>query len=142
MHFDAIDRAGRNAQVTAGAFIDDHRMHQFGSTQNGVHRTSLDALGTAYTFGFADKRNLSWRYTTFGVERDDRNAQQLGQLSDGFVAARWAFIDCFAACHAFGIGLAAGMAAPATLCLGQKRINALYQAHAGSRPWLIESVFR
>ena len=56
-HIDAVDRAGLDAEIAAGAFIDNHRVHQLGSTQNRIDRTRLDTLGAANTLVLADVGN-------------------------------------------------------------------------------------
>ena len=53
---DAVDRAGRHAQLTAGAVIGDHGMHQLGGADNRVDGTDLDALGAADAVGLDDPR--------------------------------------------------------------------------------------
>ena len=54
---DAIDRAGRNAQVAAGAQIGQYRMHHFRGPDDGVDRTGLYAFGATDAFGFTDENH-------------------------------------------------------------------------------------
>ncbi|MNN31521.1 hypothetical protein D3C81_1452120 [compost metagenome] len=57
-HFDAVHRARCYAEVATGAFINDHRVHQFGRPDDGIDRAGLNALGATDTLGFADIGNL------------------------------------------------------------------------------------
>ena len=53
-HVDAVDRAGFNAKITAGAFISDHCVHDFRRTQDRIDRAGLNALSAADAFRFSD----------------------------------------------------------------------------------------
>jgi hypothetical protein len=115
-------------------------MHKLRSAKDCVYGTRLDALGAPNTLGFTNERHLGRGRSALDVELDNGDLKQMSQLGDGFVAAGRAFIDRFAARQAFGIRLTAWMAALATLGLWQQGINALDQAHAESRPWVVGSV--
>ncbi|MNE20179.1 hypothetical protein D3C80_1132870 [compost metagenome] len=131
---DAIYRAGRHAQVAACAFSTDHGVHQFGCTNNGIHRAGLDAFGAANAFGFADIGDLGRRATALRVQGYDRHLQQAGQGGDGFVAAWRTFIDRFALGQALCIGLAARVTTFAALGLRQQGVDALNQTHDVNNP--------
>ena len=71
-----VNRAGRNTQVTTGAFTFNNRMHLFGGTENGIYRTSLDTqratdadLLINHYYGFFSM------FTVFFVERFGINTQ-------------------------------------------------------------------
>jgi hypothetical protein len=44
---DAVDGTGRQAQLAAGAFCGDHRMHELRRSDNGIDRARLDAQRAA-----------------------------------------------------------------------------------------------
>ncbi len=108
MHFNAVYRAWRNAQIAASALIDNHGVHQLCSADNGVHGAGLNAFGAANALCFANERNLRRGCTAFHIQPQNRNSKQLCQLGYCFVPARWAFVDGFAAGNALCVGLAAG----------------------------------
>ena len=51
---DTFDRARRDTQIAARAFLRNDGMHLFGSTQDGIDRASLDAQCTADTHVLID----------------------------------------------------------------------------------------
>ena len=55
---DAVDRAGRDAQLAAGAPRRDHRVHELRGADDRVHRAGLDALGAADADRLVDDRDL------------------------------------------------------------------------------------
>jgi hypothetical protein len=134
MHVYAIDRARGHAEVATGAFINNHRVHQFCRTDNGIHWTGLDALGAADAFGFSDVGHLGRGGASLGIKLQDGHGQQLRQSGYGFIAAWRAFVDRFAVGNAFGVGFATWMTALAALGLRQQGIDTLNQAHALTRP--------
>ncbi|MNL04014.1 hypothetical protein D3C87_1245720 [compost metagenome] len=128
-HLDAIHRAGRYTEVATGAFVDDDRVHQFGCTDDGVHRARLDAFGATDALGLADVSDLRGSRTATGVQLQHRHLQQVCQGRDGFAAARRALVDRLTAGDAFGIRLAPGVPALAALGLRQECVDALNQTH-------------
>src|SRR3989338_10208651 len=54
-HVYAVDRAGRHTQVTTRTLGDDHRVHLFCGTENGIDRAGLNTLGTADAFVIANE---------------------------------------------------------------------------------------
>src|SRR5262249_21899735 len=55
-HHDAVDRAGRDAQLAAVALRRDHRVHEIRRADDRVHRARLDALGAADAIFLDDAR--------------------------------------------------------------------------------------
>ena len=129
MHVDAIDRAGRQAKVTAGTFAGDDRVHQLGGANDGVDRAGLDAFGTTDAFGFANVGDLGWCASSLWVRRKQWHLQQHGQRGDGFATAWRALVDGLARSQAFGVGPTAIVAAFAALGLWQQGVDALNQVH-------------
>ncbi|MNS99756.1 hypothetical protein D3C72_1341680 [compost metagenome] len=122
VHDDAVDGAGRHAQVAARTQIRDHRMHLLGGADDGVHGTGLDAQGTADTQRFVDIGDRSRTFEAVdGIERNNFFAQQAGQARDALHAARWALVDVGAAGgYRFRIRAAAVVAAFGALRLRQQ----------------------
>src|SRR5690606_15829778 len=56
-HDDAVDGAGRHAQLATGAQWFDHRVHVLRAADDGVHGTGLDALGAADAVVLDDQRD-------------------------------------------------------------------------------------
>lgn len=129
LHLDAIDRAGRQAQVTAGAFAGNDRVHQLGGADDGIDRAGLDALGATDAFGFANTGDLGRCAAAQRVRRKQWLLEQRCQRSDGFAATWRALVDGPARCQFFGVGPTAIVAAFATLGLWQQGIDALNQIH-------------
>ena len=134
-HVDAVHRAGRHTQVAAGAFIDDHGVHELGRAYDSVDRAGLNAFRAADAFSFANVGDLRRGRATFQIQAQHRQVQQVRQPSNGFITAWWAFVDRLALSNALRIRHAARVSAFATLGLGQQGVDALDQVHglAGSR---------
>ena len=80
----ALHRAGRNAQVAAGAFVTNHGMHLLGRTHDGVHRAGLNAQGAANADLFVDYHHgFFGMLAVLGVQRLGVTAQQVGEGIDG-----------------------------------------------------------
>ncbi|MNP57227.1 hypothetical protein D3C76_1520350 [compost metagenome] len=71
----AVNRAGRHAQVAARAFGADHGVHQLGRADDGVHRAGLDAFGAANAFGFANIGDLRRCMAALVIKFDHRHIQ-------------------------------------------------------------------
>src|SRR5258706_3264045 len=56
-HADAIDGAGRDAQIAAGAEFGNHRVHQLAGADDRVGGASSKAFGAADAGGFIDHRD-------------------------------------------------------------------------------------
>ncbi len=127
---DAVHRAGGDAQLAARAFIGDHRVHQLGGADDGVHRAGLDAFGAADALGLANHRHLGRRGGQ--GQRQFGHLQQIGQGAKGRGATGWTLVDRLARGDAFGVRQAAGVAALAALRLRQQGVDggdALRAAH-------------
>ena len=123
-HVDAVDRAGFNAKITAGAFISDHCVHDFRRTQDRIDRAGLNALSAADAFRFSDVGDQRlFLGTVLGIEWFGFDIKQVGQRLDGVLAARGTFVNRIAVSNSFGIGAAAWVTALAALCLGQYGID-------------------
>lgn len=128
-HRDAVHGAGRQAQLAAGTFIGEHRVHQLARAEYRIHRADVDALATADADGFvddgADARPVP---AETRIERFGRGAQQSGQRPDRCLVARRALIDVgLAAGHGLGVRAAARIAAQGALRLRQPRIDPFRQ---------------
>lgn len=129
LHVDAVDGAGRQAQVTAGAFVGDDGVHQLCGADDGIDRAGLNAFGATDAFGFANEGNLGRCASSLWVRRKQWHFQQHGQRGDGFAAAWRALVDGVARSQAFGVGPTAIVAAFAALGLRQQGVDALNQVH-------------
>ena len=127
-NMDTFDRAGWNAEVTAGTFTGNHGMHLLGGTQNGIYRAGLDAQGAANTYLFIDYNHGFFAVLAMlGVQWLGVHSQQVGQCQYGAFATRRALIDiCLTGRHCFCIGTAAGIGALAALCLRQQGVNLVH----------------
>lgn len=117
-HVDAVDRAGLNAEITAGAFIGDHGVHDFRRAQNRIDGAGLNAFSATDAFHFSDvsDQRLFLR-TVLGIEWFGFDIKQVGQRLNGVLAARGAFVNRIAISNGFGIRATTGITALATLCL-------------------------
>src|SRR5690606_10072334 len=124
-HVDAVHRAGLYAEIAAGAFVCDHRVHLFCSAEDSAHRAGLNALGAPDTFVFANEGDfLNFRFhTMFFIERRCRHCQQVGEGIDGALAAGRAFVDRVTTGDGLGVGAASGITALTTLSLREEVID-------------------
>ncbi|VWX34022.1 hypothetical protein LIMNO130_30130 [Limnobacter sp. 130] len=58
-HVDAVNRTGRNAQLTARAEFSQDRMSAFAAANDGINWARLDAQGAANAMLGVDARNVS-----------------------------------------------------------------------------------
>lgn len=126
-HRDAIDRAGRHAQVAAGAQRVDDRMHLLGRARDGIDRTCLHAQRAADAQVLVDDRKRSRALDAMrGIERDLRLAKQRRETRDAFLSARRALVVARLACRdGVGIRAAGRIAALGALRLRQQVFDAL-----------------
>jgi len=125
-HFDAIDRARRQAQFTARAALDENGVHVFCGPDDGVHRTGRKAARAADAAGFVDPRDPRRTFRSVNrVQGLHGPAREFGQRDDGCVAARRALIDLRLSAHdCRGIRLAPGITATRALSLRQQCVDA------------------
>ncbi len=99
-------------------------MHRLGGADDGVHRAGLNALGAADALIFVDKGDLLDRHRGFvAAQRLGFDPHQVGNLAHGGFATGYALVDLIAVGNRLGVGFAAGIAALATLGLGQQGIE-------------------
>src|SRR5690606_9689877 len=112
-HVDAIDGAGRDTELAAGAFGPDHRVHLLGRADDGVHRAGLDAQRAAYAGLFIDDgEQLRFLDAVLGAERLGFAIEEFRQCADAGLAAGRTLVDVrLALGDRLGIGPAAGIAA-------------------------------
>lgn len=128
-HHNAVNRAGRQAQVTTGAPVCQDRVHAFVGTNDGINRASLDAKRAANAvFLFNDGDSKRARRPAARVDRFDRPVKKFAQLHDTVRAPRWAAVDVgLAACDGLRVGQTTIEPALGALCLGQKLVDLLNQ---------------
>jgi hypothetical protein len=116
---DTIHRTRRQAQLAAGAFIGDDRVHQLARAENGIHRTGIDALAAADAKGFVyHGTRPRFVIAVSRVQRFDREMQQRGQRPQGDITARRTLIDIGGAGgERFGVGAATRVTALGALRL-------------------------
>jgi hypothetical protein len=70
-------------------------MHQLRGTDNGIHRTGLNAKGATDTKLFVNHSNLQrLRFATTVVEGDERLIEQLRQGGNACLTTRGAAVNC------------------------------------------------
>lgn len=129
-HGNAIDRAGRDAQVAAGAQVGEHRMHLLRGAHDGVDRAGLYAKRTTYAQRFVNHRDRSRTFDAMHrVQWNDRFAENAGEARNTFRAAgRALVITRLAARHGLCIGTAGRIAAFRALRLRQGVFEAVSEA--------------
>jgi len=100
-------------------------MHLFGSTQYGVDRASLNALGATNTFRFTDIGDCGnfFLSTMLRIQWFEVSSQQVRQVMYCCFTAWWAFVNAIALDNGFGVGAAARVAALAALGLWQDAVH-------------------
>ena len=136
---DTIHRTRRQAQLAAGAFMGNDRVHQLARAEYGIHRTDIDALAAADAKGFVyHGARPRFVLAVSRVQRFRREMQQRGQRLKSDIAARRTLVDIGGAGgERFGVGAATRVTALGTLRLRQPRIdlvNGNGRAH-GRRVW-------
>src|SRR5690606_21338971 len=126
-HADAVDRAGRHAQIAAGAAVGNDGMHELVRAQDGVGGTGLYAQRTAYAVGVIDRRRHQGAVAAAAlVQRQLGQIQQLWQWLYALRSAGRAAVDGLVILgDGLGIGTAAVITAFGALGLGQDRIDAV-----------------
>src|SRR6056297_3207271 len=124
---DAVDRAGRQAQLAAGAFVGDDRVHHLRRPDDRVHRTGLDAQLASDAAVLVDYRHQRrFCLAVRGIQRFGLATQQVGQCLDPGFAARRTLVDVgLTACDGLGVGAAAGIVALPALGLRQDPVDLL-----------------
>ena len=119
-HGDAVDGAGRHAQLAPGAQGGQHRVHPLRGADDRVDGTRVDAQRAADARILVDSRNDQRAGLAAGpVERDGRASGERRQRGDERVPAGRAAIDRCAAGHGLGVRPAAVVAAAPALGLRQ-----------------------
>lgn len=117
----AIDRAGRNAQFTAGAQCFDDRVHLLGGANDCIHRAGLNAFGTADAERFVDEGDrFGLELSDVGIKRDNIAVSQVGKRMYGFIAPGRAAIDT-GIVGSDGFGVRAAIRITAALALGLRQ---------------------
>ncbi len=124
----AFNRAGRYAEITAGAFVPDNRMHQFCCTQYRVYGTGLDTECAADAYLFInDDDGFFTVLTMFLVQWFCIDTKQVSQRRDCDFTAGGTLVDIgFAGSHCFRVWTAAGVGALPALRLWQQGIDSVY----------------
>ena len=78
LHYvDAIDRAGLQAQIAAGAITADDAVHHLWCTNDRIHRAGDSTKGTANAFGLTNDRDSGGqRLSIGGIKGHYRTAKQ------------------------------------------------------------------
>ena len=119
-HVDAVDRTRLYAKIAAGAFIDNHRVHQLGCAENRIHGTGLNAFGAANALVLANIGNSGFGFdAVFRVQWLGFNVEQIGQCLNRVFTAWWALVNRVAVGNRLGVGSASRVATLTTLGLGQ-----------------------
>ncbi len=126
-HGDAVDGAGRDAQLATGAKAGQHCMHALRRADDRVDGTCVDAQRAAYAAAFVDDGDSQRRMDAAArVERNGRTSGQRGEHRDRGVAARRAAIDAGGTARdGLGVGTTAFVSATRALRLGQGVIDTL-----------------
>ena len=125
-HGNAIDRARRNAQLTAGTQRGQHSVHSFRRANNGVDRAGCDAERAADARCLVDARDRQrTRFPTGAVEYDARAHGDLGEYRNKFVGSRRTAIDCSTVDDGFRVRPTAVVAAASALHLREDDIDAV-----------------
>lgn len=100
-------------------------MHAFRSTDDGINRAGLNALGAADAFGFADNDYTVWlQAAMLGVQWFGGNAKQQCQCANSRIATGGALVDVgMALSDGFGIRPATAVVTLPTLRLRQQAID-------------------
>jgi hypothetical protein len=129
LHHNAVNRAWRNTEFTAGAFVCDHGVHLFHRAKDGIDRAGLDAQGAAYACLLINDCNSSrFFYSIFGVQGQGLPPQQASQGTDSSFAARRALVDfSLAGCDCFGVRATPLEITFPALGLRKQSVNAIRQ---------------
>ena len=133
-HDNAIHRTRRQAKLAAGAKRRDDGMHAFGSADNRIHGTGLDAKRAADAPRFIDARiQERTRLAERGVERQQSPPGNGGEQCNDRRATWRTTIDRFSGCDRFGVRPASRMTAAAALRLRQRVIDTIDKLRLGSK---------
>jgi hypothetical protein len=132
-HLDAIDRAGRQAQLATGAAIGQNRMHVFRGADDGVHRARREATRASDAARFIDPRHARRGvYPMRRIQCLNRPVQQRRERENGGGASWRTLIDLgLASRDCLGVGLAPIIAAACALSLRQQCIDSRHEVVRG-----------
>ena len=129
-HVNAVDGAGWDTQIAAGAEPGQHGVHLLGAADDCVHRTGMDAKHAADATRFVNQRRGTWFLDAIGgIERLLAAHEQLRELADAVRSARGALVDVgFASRDCLGVRPASLIAALGALGLRQQRVYRVSQS--------------
>lgn len=117
-HIDAINRAGLDAEIAAGALAHNDGVHLLGSPQNRIHWAGLDTFGAADALVLPNVSDCGdFLFAVFGIQWQWFQIQQVCKRLNGRLATGRAFVDRLAVGDRLGIGSASGKPTLPTLCL-------------------------
>ncbi len=138
-HGDAVDGAGRQAKVAAGAQRRQHRVHAFRRADDRVDGTGVDAQRAADAQVLVDASDAQPPgFAARPVECAGRASGERRERRDQCIPAGRAAIDRFASGHRLGIGPAAIVPAAPALRLRERIVETVgegrerMQSHAGN----------
>jgi hypothetical protein len=132
-HFDAIDRAGRQAQLASRAAIGQNGVHVFGGAYDGVHRARRETTRAPDTARFVDPSDARWGFhAMYRIQVQKGSIQKGRQGQNGGITAGRTLVDLgIAARDGRGVRLASGIAAASALSLRQQCIDSRYDVVRG-----------
>lgn len=94
VHLDAVDGAGGQAELTAGAVHSHHRVQMLEGTHDGVGGAGIQAQGAANAAGLINEGPKNGPLlAAVWVEWPHGPTRQLGKLNNAGLATRWATVD-------------------------------------------------
>jgi len=120
-HLDAVYRARCHAQLTTGAFREQHGVHALGRTDDRVDRTGLDTERAADAPLLVDQRRGERLFDAMRrVERDHCSTEQRREPGDALCAARRTLVDLRVTAR-YRLGVRPAAAEPALRALGLRQ---------------------
>jgi hypothetical protein len=135
-HLDAVDWAGRQAELAAGAIVSNHRVEVPECPNDGVGRADLEAQRTSNAAILIDQGSPDGTgLPATRVERDEGLTCQGSQTLDARDPPRRTTVDCGAACrNGHRIGPAGWITASLALRLWEKRIDLVWRRPVHDSP--------
>jgi hypothetical protein len=132
-HFDAIDGAGRQAQLASRAAIGEHGVHVFGGAYDGVHRAGRETTRAPNAARFVDPSDARWGFhAVYRIQVKKGSIEKGSQGQNGGIAAGRTLVDLgLPARNGRGIWLASGITAASALSLRQQCIDSRYDIVRG-----------